>query len=222
MEMKNNSYELKRRLADLFFPNRCPFCSRIIGAMDYICEGCAASFKADNRCEKFCGGRLFWVCEYNDKNRRIVYGAKNSRDGSKLGFMAYTLCACLAKYKAARDFDVIVPVPMYRGDKLKRGFSQSEKIAREMSMIIGVPTENAVVKLRRTKQQKQLSKTQRRDNLKNTFEVLSGMDIKGKRLLIIDDVTTTGATLAEMYEAVSKYGCKSADFAVFSKTAPKA
>lgn len=146
--MMMNKYELKRILLDWFFPNRCPLCSKVIGRMDYICDKCACEFEYNEKEESLCGGRLLSVCRYNKKTSPVVIGAKKHRDGSKISFMAYTLVQKITGcYETLPD--VIVPVPIYYTDKIKKGYSHTEKICREISEITGIPTVNAVAKQER-------------------------------------------------------------------------
>ena len=121
--------------------------------MDYICDKCACEFEYNEKEESLCGGRLLSVCRYNQKTSPVVIGAKKHRDGSKISFMAYTLVQKITGYYETLP-DVIVPVPIYYTDKIKKGYSHTEKICREISEITGIPTVNAVAKTRKTAQQK--------------------------------------------------------------------
>lgn len=212
-----NKYELKRIVLDVFFPNRCPVCNKVIGRMDYICDKCADEFSYNEKEESLCGGRLLSVCRYNTKTSPIVIGAKKHRDGSKLSFMAYTI---IQKITGQYDTlpDILVPVPSYHTDNLKKGYSHTEKICREISEITGIPTVTAVAKIRKTAQQKTLTKDERLVNLKDSFAVTNKNALNGKHILIIDDVATTGATLTEMYHTIENCGCTAIDFAVFART----
>ena len=212
-----NKYELKRTLLDFFFPNRCPICNKVIGRMDYICNACADKFQYCDKEETLCGGRLISVCRYNSNTEPIVLGAKRNRDGSKLSFMAYTL---MQKITESFDTlpDVLLPVPIYRTDKAKKGYCHTEKICREITELTGIPTVTAVVKIKKTAQQKSLGREQRLTNLKGCFSVADENALKGKHVLVIDDVTTTGSTLTEIYHTIENCDPAAVDFAVFART----
>lgn len=215
-----NEYELKRILLDFFFPNRCPVCNKVIGRMDYICDKCSAEFSYNKKEEALCGGRLISVCRYNNKTSPIVIGAKKHRDGSKISFMAYTLVQRITESYDTLP-DIIVPVPLFHADKLKKGYSHTEKICGEISEITGIPTVTAVAKTRKTAQQKTLTRNERQTNLKDCFAVTDAAVLDGKHILIIDDVTTTGATLSEIYRTIKdceNCECHAIDFAVFART----
>lgn len=220
MKMAMNKYEIKRILLDFFFPNRCPVCNKVIGRMDYICDNCSAEFGYNEKDESLCGGKLISVCRYNDKTSPIVIGAKKHRDGSKISFMAYTIVKKITETYDTLP-DVIVPVPLFHSDKLKKGYSHTEKICREITEITGIPTVNAVAKIKKTAQQKTLSRDKRQTNLKDCFAVTDAKAIDKKHILIIDDVTTTGATLSEVYCTITNCEnceCTAIDFAVFART----
>ena len=213
-------YELKRTLLDVFFPNRCPVCNKVIGRMDYICKECGEEFEYSYTAQKFCTGRLLCVCRYDDKSSRIVLGAKRNRDGSKLSFMAYTLMQCITQYYDTLP-DILVPVPMYRSDKRRKGYCHTEKICAELSELTGIPVVKAVVKVKRTKEQKSLTRKERLDNLNSSFALSDAESLRGKHILVVDDVSTTGATLEEVFRTLMQSDFEAVDFAVFAKTTDK-
>lgn len=215
--MMMNKYELKRILLDFFFPNRCPVCNKVIGRMDYICNDCADKFQYSDKEENLCGGRLISVCRYSSSAEHIVLGAKRNRDGSKLSFMAYTL---MRKITESYDTlpDVLLPVPIYHSDKVKKGYCHTEKICREITELTGIPTVSAVAKIKKTAQQKSLGREKRLVNLKGCFSVTDENALRGKHVLVIDDVTTTGSTLTEIYHTIENCDPAAVDFAVFART----
>lgn len=212
-----NKYELKRILLDFLFPNRCPVCNKVIGRMDYICNDCPDKLRYSDKEETLCGGRLISVCRYDSSTEPIVLGAKRNRDGSKLSFMAYTL---MRKITDRFDTlpDVLLPVPIYHSDKVKKGYCHTEKICREITELTGIPTVTAVSKIKKTAQQKSLGREQRLVNLKGCFAVTDENALKGKHVLVIDDVTTTGSTLTEIYHTIENCDPAAVDFAVFART----
>lgn len=212
-----NKYELKRILLDFLFPNRCPVCNKVIGRMDYICNDCPDKLRYSDKEETLCGGRLINVCRYDNSTEPIVLGAKRNRDGSKLSFMAYTL---MRKITDSFDTlpDVLLPVPIYHSDKVKKGYCHTEKICREITELTGIPTVTAVSKIKKTAQQKSLGREQRLVNLKGCFAVTDENALKGKHVLVIDDVTTTGSTLTEIYHTIENCDPAAVDFAVFART----
>lgn len=97
------------------------------------------------------------------------------------------------------SFDVIVYVPMTGKDTRKRGYNQSKLLARALSERVEIPViNNALVKIKKTHSQKTLTRKEREENLKGSFKVDKPSDIKGMKVLVVDDILTTGATADEI------------------------
>ncbi len=103
-------------------------------------------------------------------------------------------------------FDVAVPVPLFWWKRMQRGFNQSELLARELSRRSGIPFGDFLRRTRHTPSQTGLSATARRQNVAGAFAVKPGTVLKGQRVLLIDDVLTTGATLAAASRALKQAG----------------
>ena len=108
--------------------------------------------------------------------------------------------------------DLIVPVPLHFTRLLKRRYNQSALIARELGKLTGIKVDyTSVIRHRRTKPQVQFSGHARISNVKNAFSVKHPERLKNKRVVLIDDVMTTGSTLKECALAMKKAGVKSVD-----------
>lgn len=107
--------------------------------------------------------------------------------------------------------DVLIPVPLHKKRKRKRGYNQAEILAKELGRITGIPVETkSVIRVRHTMPQKELSHRERRKNVKDAFETTTQCVI-GKNVLLIDDIYTTGNTI----DAVAKVLKEKADCKVF-------
>jgi ComF family protein len=102
-------------------------------------------------------------------------------------------------------FDAAVPVPLYWRRRLQRGFNQAELLARGLSRRTGVPVVRALGRLRPTPAQAGLSNSARRQNVSQAFRARG---VQGKRILLIDDVMTTGATAASCAAALKQAGAR--------------
>lgn len=116
-----------------------------------------------------------------------------------------------AKEFAANHFfdgiDAIVPVPLAKKRKRERGYNQSLEIARGVSQITRLPIiNNAVKRLSFKGSQTQMSRWQRNDNVEGEFILKDSEAVKGKHILIIDDVVTTGATVISCANEIGKAG----------------
>lgn len=90
--------------------------------------------------------------------------------------------------------ECIVPVPLHKRKLYRRGFNQSELLAKAVSSYCGIPVINLLEKTKHTKEQKSLSGLERRDNLKDAFRVKKDAQVPGT-VLIVDDIFTTGSTM---------------------------
>ena len=101
----------------------------------------------------------------------------------------------LADYNL-KQYDFIVPVPIHKIKKRERGYNQSDFIARGVNKIIQVPIAyDLLIRIKHTKSQTQLNSVERKTNLLNVFRVNDAYDLRGKKILLIDDVLTTGSTV---------------------------
>jgi ComF family protein len=102
-------------------------------------------------------------------------------------------------------FDALVPVPLYWRRRLQRGFNQAELLARGLSRRTGIPVVTALGRVRPTPAQAGLSTSARRRNVAKAFRA---RDVQGKRILLIDDVMTTGATATSCALALKQAGAR--------------
>ena len=109
-------------------------------------------------------------------------------------------------FKNYFNADILTFVPMTEKAKRKRGYNQSELIAERLSEKIGVPNLSCLAKIKETDRQAKLNKEQRRTNLMGAFKVLDKTAVKDKSVVIVDDVTTTGATGEAIASKLKKAG----------------
>jgi ComF family protein len=155
--------------------------------------------------------------EYNENIRHAVFLLKDGICGNA----AYALGNSLAEKLISDNVgaDMITFVPMFPKDRRKRSFNQSFLIAAEISAAMNIPVaDDLIVKTRRTSQQKLLSGTERRVNLINAFSVINKGKIKGRNIILVDDICTTGSTLAEISSLLKANGASSVYCACCCKT----
>lgn len=104
-----------------------------------------------------------------------------------------------------KNADVLMPVPLFWWKKIRRGYNQAELLAQTISQETGIPIQNVLTRVKNTKTQTRLSESERCDNVKNAFTVQTN-DIKDKKVLLIDDVLTTGATIQECARVLKDAG----------------
>lgn len=120
--------------------------------------------------------------------------------------MAGLLEECLHRVSPIRRPRWIVPIPLH-GKRLRaRGFDQTQRLGRELSRLTAIPLRTALRRARATTPQVGLSHAQRTANLKSAFELKAGSGLEGARVLLLDDVLTTGATASEAARVVREEG----------------
>ncbi len=210
-----------RRLLSVLFPARCAVCDDVIGPDELLCAKCAAKIRPirGDTCFK-CGKLLtdsdrlycydcsrkihyfdrgFAVFEYGDI-KRSLYRFKYSGRAEYAAFYAFAADRSVGRELRTLDLDAIIPIPIHRKRMIKRGYNQAYELAKELSARIGVPVRDEIV-IRRsnTVPLKKLSEKERKNNLKKAF-IIAPNDVKLKKILLVDDIYTTGSTM----DAVSK------------------
>lgn len=106
----------------------------------------------------------------------------------------------------AERFDAIVPMPLHWRRRWQRGFNQSDLLAREIARRWGVPVRRAVKRVKASTPQSGLTKAQRRANVRGVFALRRRASLKGQRVLLVDDVFTTGATASACAKVLKRAG----------------
>lgn len=228
---------LLSQIIKIFLPPRCIKCGAILSDDDGLCPKCfqELNFITAPYCYK-CGHPFEQVasskkmlCASCAKKKQTPFRLNRSAlcydDISKdlilaLKFMDKTENAkTLAKWLSMAGYDiwqegvdVLVPVPLHYKRLIKRRYNQSALLVKELSKITGITADYmSLVKHKSTKPQVQFSGHERVKNVKGAFSVKHIEKIKGKRVVLIDDVMTTGSTLKECALALKKAGAKSID-----------
>jgi len=114
-----------------------------------------------------------------------------------------------------------MPVPLHPGRERERGFNQSTLLARALARSLALPLrEKAIVRIRKTLPQVGLSDSERRRNLKNAFRCRDTHTIADQRVLLVDDVMTTGATVASACKALLRGGAMRVMVLTAARTVP--
>ncbi len=230
-----------RLIIDAILPPRCPICGEVVRSPDSLCRDCFEKISFISRpycqhCGKplesylantcYCASCLsqkspFRLCraaiEYDDFSKKIILDFK-FRDCLENKVMLARWLFMAGKDIFAEGIDVIIPVPLHYARLFKRKYNQSAVLTAELSKLCGIPGDyKSLRKIRHTTPQVQCNGKQRSKNVKNAFDVIRPEKIKGKHVLLIDDVFTTGATLRECAKALKKAGAKSVDALTVAK-----
>ena len=199
----------------VFFPKQCPFCGKTIPRRELCCADC--------------GGALPWLREERElpglDGAFIPFAYEGGPEAAvrRLKFhgctgRARSLAPYLAGALEGERFDCIVPIPMSRKGKRRRGYNQAELLARFLSRETGIPWEPALEKVQETAEQHTLSARERRGTLKGAYRLRNGAAAAGRSILLCDDVATTGATFREAAETLRRAGASRVAAAAVCKT----
>ena len=196
---------------DLIFPPKCPFCQTVLddprAPLCPVCQPLLPWLNEKDTFRKVEHTEGCWsALEYRDAVRESVHRFKFSpisAYGQSLGL----LVAQCAQNQSGIKADCVTWVPLSRKRRRERGFDQAQLMANEVGKLLGVPVERLLVKKRETKRQSRLTEhSQRKANVLGAYEVSTNYALLGKRILLVDDVVTSGATLSACALALKQAG----------------
>ena len=213
---------------DLLYPPRCPICDKVVLPGEGICAACRKKIRpaaepacmkcgkplvdsrqeycADCRRKKhaFVQGKALWVYEKEVKKSIYRFKYQDRREYAKV--YAQEMAARYEKYMKDRRIEAIIPIPLHKKRKRKRGYNQAELLAGELGDILGLPVyTDVLVRVRDTKPQKTLDDAERKNNLKEAFKTTKNI-VQLNYILVVDDIYTTGSTLDAAASALAKAG----------------
>lgn len=211
---------IKQKILHFLFPTRCPVCGEFIYPEELFCEECSSKICRFTGEFSIPGTDGYTAAFVYDKNiSPAVILLKKGICGNADRALALPLAEKLKANGTADSVDLIIPVPMHKRAQRERGYNQAELIAKIIGDELGCPVvTDCVVKIRKTAAQKELDRIHRRTNLKGAFRVVRPELIRGKSVLLIDDICTTGSTLTELAEVLRKNEAKKVFCATSCKT----
>jgi len=229
--MKQIFLQMKRKVFDILFPAICLNCQR---EGTWICQDCLSSIEVLEYqycpfCEERVFGKgtckkhgesnlngLFFAVSY--KNSLVKKLIKKFKYPPFLKELALSLSSLIITHFILsgnkiifndQEVSIFIPVPLSPSKKRWRGFNQSEEITKELSKFLKIPYQvNNLIKIKKTQSQVELKKGEREENIKDAFKLKNPQLIQGKRIFLIDDVFTTGATMEECAKVLKKAGAK--------------
>ena len=205
------------------FPPCCPACGRTISRRESFCPACLKTLyptgpTAREGKQLPAEVKLFAAGYYEGSMREAIHRFKFSSHPGSAAILAPLLLDALKREKAGKDdFDLLVPVPSRPKRLRERGYNQSALLAEAVSAATGIPfSDTALLKTRDTRAQHDLTADERRQNLTGSFSASEA--VSGKRILLVDDVLTTGATACECFAALKAAGAVPAGLMVLAVT----
>lgn len=226
--------KLRNSLANALFPARCAYCGEVITGSKTTCDICAKKLKQIETNCLCCGyDKKDCVCgkkahHYKAITAPFYYQGLPEQAVKSLKFSGKAYVADEMSHRIAEKvkadfkeipFDVITSVPLFWRRKQERGFNQTDLIAKQVGQRLAIPfCPNLVKKIFETKPQHDLPAKRREGNVIGAFNVVKPELVKDKTILLIDDVSTTGATLNECARTLKIYGAAEIYCAAFAVT----
>lgn len=234
-----------RRASDILFPPACPGCGRMMAGHGVVCTACwrnvtfierpycevlglpfehdlgAGILSAEAIANPPDFDRLRSACAFDGTARNLVHALKYN-DRTELAPMLATWMA-RAGSEILADCDAIVPVPLHRMRRLSRKFNQAAELALGLSRLTGKPMlADAVRRTRNTAHQVGLGRTGRAENVRGAFRITERgkIELTGNRIVLVDDVYTTGATVSALARALRRAGATDISVLTFARALP--
>ena len=223
--------ELFQAAVSLLYPATCTVCRKQVRAGEYLCEECEAKIVrivppfCETCSEPFegsiniafscanCAHRTIHfdaaVAVYRGRGivRDVIHEFKYNRQMHLRHLVARWLRAALDDERLSDySFDVMVPVPLHPARQRERGFNQASLLAKLLCAQTSIPCTPSLKRVRYTTTQTALDRSERMENLHNAFRLRKNADVRGLRVLLIDDVLTTGSTLSECARVLKRAG----------------
>jgi len=218
-------------MASLLYPPVCTICSTNVAAGEYLCEECetkitrivppfcakcsepfAGAITAAFTCANCAHRTLHFdtaVAAYRSRGivRRVILDFKYGRQMHLRHLVARWLLAALDDDRLrGRRFDVIIPVPLHPARERERGFNQAALLVKLLSKRMSIETKPLLERIRYTTTQTAFDRAERMENLHGAFRLRKNAGVRDLRVLLIDDVLTTGSTLSECARILRKAG----------------
>lgn len=208
---------------DLIYPQVCGIC----GSQNKksLCNKCKVKlekefeFKTDNYKEDKTKNFIehYYFFKYENLIRTQILAIKFQEKSYIYKTIAYFLKNMQKSFENLKKYDIIIVVPISNQRKKERGYNQSYLIAKEISKLIKVPIVKKILyKIKNTEPQSTLNKKQREENAKGVYKVYNSTKIHNKKILIIDDIYTTGNTVNECANMLIQKGVQKSNIGVLT------
>ena len=215
-------------IQEIICPPKCFICEKVLFIGEAVCSECAKKlpYISDLCCMKcgkpiedetkeYCADcirkkhyfeRNIALFSYSSNLKKAVYKFKYSNKRYYGRYFAKEMTDRYFDVLKSFELDAIIPVPLYRGKLRQRGYNQAELLANEIGRSIGVKVlSDCVVRIVNTIPMKQLNDKERQKNIKGSFKVVKNV-VKLKKILLVDDIFTTGSTVDEISRVLTAAG----------------
>lgn len=221
---------------NFLFPPICGICGKI--NKNWLCENCEKSLNrikkteiiipnelrehkeekkysvdylkySNEESQKLFYDSLLYMFEYKGIIRQLILKYKFRQKAYLYNMFSRIILKDEKILSQIKSYDVIIPIPMFKEKKKRRGYNQTELITKLISKELNINLQdNNLIKIKNTKTQSTLSRNERKENIKNAFFVNNKEEVENKRIIIFDDIFTTGETVNEASRILKKVGAK--------------
>ena len=220
MEQKRRS-KIKEQLLNLIYPKTCGICGK--GKDTYLCKKCEnrlktiAIFGKDEYLDKNFENH-YYIFKYDNIIRKLIIDYKFNEKAYIYRSFSNFLNKNKEIYSKLYFYDIIMPVPISKKRKKTRGYNQSNLLAKEIAEIYSLKLESkTLIKCIDNIAQSTLDKNGRGENVIGAYKVKDALKIIDKKILLIDDIFTTGATVEECSKMLKIYGAEKIDILTIAK-----
>lgn len=215
-----------------FYPDRCCFCGKPIIFSSMLCKSCRKTAKVIRGPSCPSCGRLKKDCKcgkkanfytaiaapfmYTGVVRRGISLWKFREFHKSVLFFAEMMAASIKKSFGDVQFDVVTFIPQTRAEAENRTYNQSQRLAEEVGRLLNVPVKPLLIKLYETERQHSLHLIERSGNVFGVFDVCNKKMTTNKKILLIDDIKTSGRTINECAKMLRLHGAESVYCAVIA------
>lgn len=207
------------KIFEFIFPNSCGICGKIY--KDWICPKCYYKLKPELRYMSYKEDqfKLYYVGEYEGTIRNLLLKFKFNESAYLANMFVEVICKNQNFAQNFKKYDCVIPVPMYEKNKRIRGYNQSALLAKGIGSRLGIKyADNVLVKIKENNRQSELDGIHRAENVKNVYGIQNSELIDNKRVILVDDIYTTGSTVKECIRVLRKNNVKIVDVVVIAKT----
>lgn len=205
---------IKNFILDLFFPKFCLGCQK---EGEYLCQDCRSILEISSIHQKYSTKNLndlYFALPY--QNPLVKNLIKLFKYEPFIKELSESLSSLIIEHfqlieKPLTDFSnfILIPIPLKEKRERWRGFNQAEEIGKKLSKFLKIPLFcDVLIKIKETLPQVELSDIERKENIKGAFKIKNKEKIEGRKILLVDDIYTTGSTLEEAARVLKEAGAK--------------
>lgn len=193
----------------LIYPPICPFCKKIVDERGQICDSCLEKiYRLDND-KKF--GEVFIITKYREGTRNFLRKLKFDNDVEVLPVIKKILDEVKNNPKLEKfisQAEIATFVPLHEKRLQERGYNQTELIFQDFFVEKNLPSENFLIRHKSTPKLYSYNPEERKKIVQDAFSLVEGVNVQGKKILLVDDIFTTGATVTECAKVLKDNGAE--------------